>query len=396
MLCVFVAALLLPSCGQTLLLTGVYPGPTDQPVICPNMICPAGLNRTLDISYRVGKQSLVTVMLRDAAGTTHVLRRDVARVPSNEAYTLRWDGTVPGDAPGVVQRVLPDGVYQLSIQATAGGETTTQGGSIEVRNAASQLPLIQEARAAPAIVTPNEDALADVTTFSYRLPISATVSIAIQGPNEAIPFISDLAEGPYEQSHIWDGKRTDGSLLPSGLYTYTITARDPIGNIVQQRGPIEIQSPGRSEAQITYFNLAPTQVELGGIITATIKIKNTGEVPIRTHGPGTGYQYSTNQLFSSIENEQWASKGGGLWRVAIGWDGGPGYPFRWAMTPRSPAQWAEPGRIDLLMPGEEATIIGTIQIKERQQEMYFFAGLAHEGVGFPINRRGVTLVTVGF
>lgn len=387
----------LAGCGQTPLLSNVGAGGSTPAIVRPN-----GSGQAATIAYNVGQPAKVSVYLFDSAGNRYVLRENVERVPADEPYTLRFNGTVPGDDLAVVQRVLPNGTYRYVVHAeTTNGQTAEQDGQIEIQDAATA-PLdkmVEDLHVEPQVVTPNEDAIDDVATFAYRLPITATVSIALQSPTDPnpIPFITDLKEGPYEQSHIWDGKRSDGSLLDSGVYTYTVTARDDVGNIVARRGQVRIESPGKSEAQITYFRIAPTEIELGGVITATIKIKNTGNVPIRTQGPASGYpNYSTNQSFASIENEQWAAKPG-LWRVGVGYDaGGEAYPFRWALTQRPPQQWAEPGKTDILKPGEEVTITGTIQLKERRDKIYFFAGLAHEGVGYPVTRRGITLIKVGF
>jgi hypothetical protein len=46
--------------------------------------------------------------------------------------------------------------------------------------------------------------------------------------------------------------------------------------------------------------------------------------------------------------------------------------------------------------GEEVTLTGSVQIQRREDKMYFYAGLIHEGVGYPEHRKGMTLVKVGF
>ncbi|GAC1644961.1 MAG: hypothetical protein NVS4B8_16060 [Herpetosiphon sp.] len=395
-LILFLSAVLV-SCGQTTLLSDVHASDNGRPPV----IHPNGSGDTITISYRIGQPALVSVVLRDKGGKTYTLRNDVPRVPSGDPYTLRFDGTVVGSDntdPSIKQRVLPDGTYNYVVRARSQstGAVAEQGGTLVVSDAATRLPLIQDLRVQPEVISPNEDAIDDVTTFSYRLPITATVSIAFQAPEGPVPFITDLVEGPYEQSHIWDGKRPDGSLLASGTYTYTVTARDTIGNIVARQGTIRVEAPGRSEAQITYFSVGPTNVELGGVITATIRVKNTGTVPIRTQGPAAGFRYSTNDIFSSIDNHRWAAKGGGFWRVALDWNSGHGYPFRWAMSSRPADRWAVPNQSDVLNPGDEATIVGTVQILEREDKLIFFAGLAHEGVGYPVNRKGGTLIHVSF
>lgn len=367
---------------------------TTAALISPNG---DGQDDTLTFSYTIGQPARVTVYLEGSDGRRHVLREDALRVPSRAPYALIFDGTVPGDQPNVLQRVLEDGTYTWTLEATptAGGAPMRSSGTIEVRDAASQPPQIEDLNVTERF-SPNEDADEDVAYFTYRLPVSATVTINLADRNNAqIPFIVDVPEGPYAQSHIWDGKRTDGSLIESGIYTYTITARDAVGNIVQRQGQIEVQQPGRSDARITFASIAPVEVALGNVITVTVRVKNTGDVPIRTQGPPSGYRYTTNELFSSIEDQQWAEKGGGFWRVGLDWGGGHGYPFRWAMSPRPMDQWAAPGAYDYLQPGEEAEIVGSVQIDQREDRMSFYTGLIHEGVGYPVDNVARTLVCVG-
>jgi hypothetical protein len=391
-LLVSLLALTIAGCAQGPTLSAVAPADLE---ISPNG---DGQGDVASIRYMIGQRSRVSAYVTDDTGKRYVLRDDVLRMPSAQPYTLRFDGTVRGDEPPVTQRVLPDGDYSYVIEATPedGGALVRQSGTIRVRDAADQVPLVEALTVLPQTVTPNEDAIDDVAIFSYRLPITATVSINLSSGAETIPFISDVEEGPFEQSHIWDGKRPDGSLLPSGVYTYTVRAADRIGNIVEQKGEVRIESPGRAEARITYADIAPVDVALGNPITLTVRVKNTGTVPIRTQGPASGYRYEANEPYSAIEDQRWAEKGGGFWRVGLDFGGGNGYPFRWALSERPPEQWDEPGVSDLLMPGEEVTITGSVILQRREDTMFFFAGLIHEGVGFPDHRKAVTQINVGF
>lgn len=389
---VAVLLLLLAGCSRTEVLSAV--GPSTL-LITPNG---DGQDDTATISYTIGARAHVTIYVQDQQGARYPLRNSALRIPASEPYTLRFDGTVEGTGGPVVQRILPDGTYTYVVEAVpdAGGAPTRATGTIQIRDAATTLPMFDGLSVTPSTISPNEDAIDDVATFSYRLPITATVTINIANSKETVPFISDLEEGPYEQSHIWDGKRPDGSLLSTGVYTYTVRAADTIGNVVERSGQITVEAPGRAEAHITYVNIAPDAVALGNVITVTAKIKNTGDVPIRTQGPAAGYRYTTNVPFSAIEGQRWAEKGGGFWRLGLDWGGGHGYPFRWALTSRPPAQWSEPGVADWLNPGDEVTITGTVAVEQREDKMYFFVGLVHEGVGYPEDRKGVTLVQVGF
>jgi hypothetical protein len=49
------------------------------------------------------------------------------------------------------------------------------------------------------------------------------------------------------------------------------------------------------------------------------------------------------------------------------------------------------------MPGEEATILGTIQVNiDRQSVVRFWAGVEQGGVGFPGGQVGLTQIRVSF
>jgi hypothetical protein len=383
--------LLLIACGQRETLSNVRPSTN---VITPNS---DGVDDTLTINYTIGTPATVSVFLQDQAGKRYILRDQQPRVPSNQPYSLLFDGTVQGSDPNIVQQVLPDGAYTYTVEAMpqTGGTPITATGEIVVRDAADQPPSIEDLSVTEEF-SPNEDADDDVAYFSYRLPVTATVTINFTDQkNNQIPFITELTEGPFTQSHIWDGKRPDGSLVGTGTYTYTITARDQVGNIVQRQGQIGVVTPGRSSAQVTFAQIAPVRVALGSEITVTVRVKNTGTVPIKTQGPPSGYLYSTDDIFSSVEDHTWDDKGGGFWRVALDWGGGHGYPFRWAMSPRPMEQWAKPGEWDYLQPGEEVEVKGRVRIEQREDRMQFYVGLAHEGVGYPVNNVARTLVCVG-
>ena len=140
---------------------------------------------------------------------------------------------------------------------------------------------------------------------------------------------------------------------------------------------------------------------LGEVLTVTMRVRNTGTVPIRTYGPPSGYEYTTDQVFSSVEDGAYTAQAGGFWRVGVDWDANSGggakrYPYRWAVSPRPAEQWAVPFVEDFLMPGEEAVVTGRIRILQRETRMGFYVGLIQDGVGFFQDRTGRTIVEVGF
>ena len=387
-------ALLLSSCADGPLLGTVTASAARY--------APAASTKPLTISYTVGREATVSIYVLDGAGTRYTLRQGQVRPASSSAYVLRFDGTVPTDDPVVLRRLLAPGDYQVVVaaQGTA-GQQAERSLPLTITGSVLPLPDVANLLVTPTTISPNADAIDDIAEITYRLPVSATVDIAVNAPNgEVIPVVTREEEGPFEQHHVWNGKRPNGALLPAGVYTYTVRAEDLLGNVVRREGQITLTGVGQPEARIVAAYIAPQRVMLGGVVTVTLRVRNTGTVPIRTYGPPSGFQYSTDEVFSSVEGGQFTAQAGGFWRVGVDWDANSGggakrYPFRWALSQRPPEQWATPGVEDFLRPGEEVEIVGRIQILQRETKLGLYVGLIQDGVGFFQDRTARTMGEVG-
>lgn len=385
----------LASCGGSQLLSGVGPVALE--------LQPTGNGEHVDISYTIGQPAKVSVYLQDGKGDRYTLRDAEPRLASPDPYTLRFDGTVPTDDPVLRRKALPSGTYTYVVQAAgdAGGTDQAQG-QITIAGADHQPPLIENLVVTPTTISPNADGVDDIAEITYQLPVTATVDIFFTGPDgNSFAFVAADEEEPELQKHVWNGKTVDNTLLADGAYTYTVRAQDRFGNLVERQGQIAIKGGGLPEVKITYTNIAPEAIMKGDAITVRMRVKNTGKVPIRTYGPPSGYEYTTDDVFSSIAGGQYVVKPGGFWRVGVDWDANSGgaakrYPFRWAVTPRPPEQWKVPNQEDVLMPGEEAEVVGRIRVLQPETKMGFYVGLIQDGVGFFQDRYGRTIVKVSF
>jgi hypothetical protein len=386
----------LSACGSGVLLS-------DVAVSAPTLR-PTGAGEHVDVSYRVGRPAKVSIYLQDAGGVRYTLRDGEARNASSDPYVLRLDGTAPTNDPALKRRALPSGDYTVVIQAVgADGSQAEERRQVAIQGADVQPPLVENLIVAPSTISPNADAVDDVAELTYGLPVSATVNIDIRGPGcrPACPFITADEEGPKLQRHVWNGKTVDGVLLADGVYTYTVRAEDRYGNLVERSGNITIAGGGQPEATIIDSYMAPQALLLGDVLTVTMRVKNTGKVTIRTYGPPSGYEYSTDEVFSSVDGGAYAVKPGGYWRVGVDWDANSGgaakrYPYRWAITPRPPDQWKVPRVEDELRPGEEAVVVGRIRVVQPETKMGFYTGLIQDGVGFFQDKTGRTIIKVGF
>ncbi len=395
LLLILLTSSLLPACSTRALLEDV--------TVSTSVLRPTNAGETAIITYSLGQAAQVSVYLQAGDGTRYVLRDHEPRLASNEPYVLRFDGTAPTGDTLLLRRLLPTGAYTVVVEAqTAAGVTTSATQPLQIEGSDVPLPDIIDLVVAPETISPNADAIDDVAEITYRLPITATVDITVAQPDGSEPFalVANEEQAPILHREVWNGRTPDGRVLPDGTYTYTIRAQDQYGSIVQRQIPILIQGAGQPEATITYSYMAPQAILLSSVFTVTMRVKNTGKVPIRTYGPPSGYTYDTQQVFSSIDNSRYAAKSGGFWRIGVDWDANSGagkrYPFRWALSPRPPDQWKIPFVEDLLMPGEEALIIGRIKVEQQETKMGFYVGLIQDGVGFFQDKTGRTIIRVGF
>jgi hypothetical protein len=394
--CTAVLMLLLAACGfaQPLL---------DEVQVTPDSLQPTDADETMNIRYRVGQTADVTIYLEDASGQRYFLRRDQRRAPASDPYVLRFDGTVATDDPVVKRRLLPGGDYTVVVQAQASdGDTAEERIPVHIADSDVPLPEIENMLAYPETISPNADAVDDVAEITYQLPVTATVDLTITTPGgQTLPFVTREEQAPAPHRYVWDGKRPNDAVLPAGVYTYTITAEGEYGSVVQRQDTLRLVGVGQPEATITEARIAPQQVMLGDMITVTMRVRNTGDVPIRTYGPPSGYTYTTDEVYSSIEDGRYTAKAGGFWRAGMDWDANSGggarrYPFRWALSEKPPEEWAVPGVEDWLLPGEEVEVVGRVIIQQRETRMSFYVGLIQDGVGFFQDRTARTIIEVGF
>lgn len=393
-LLLLLCSLWLPACTQGSLLSNVS--------LSAASYRPSAGNQTLSISYRVGRDARVSVFVL-GGNQRYVLRDSELRRASPDDYTLRFDGTAPTSDPVLTRRLLPSGQYTVVVEANANGDTQRAELPLTIEGNDAPLPDILDLVVTPATISPNADAIDDIAEITYRLPITSTVDITVTSPDgkDIYALVANEEQEPILQRQIWNGRAPDGRILENGVYTYTIQAQDQYGSTVIRQLPITLVDTGQPEATITYSYMAPQALMLGDVMTVTMRVKNTGTVPIRTYGPASGYLYSTQDVFSSVEQGRYASKSGGFWRIGLDWDANSGgaakrYPYRWAISPRPPEQWKVPFVEDELLPGEEATIIGQVRIEQQETKMGFYVGLIQDGVGFFQDRTGRTIIQVGF
>ncbi|MCL5961749.1 MAG: hypothetical protein M1358_20955 [Chloroflexi bacterium] len=329
----------------------------------------------------------MSIFLEDSAARQYILRDKQTRGPGSHVF--RFNGTVEADGKdGLDRRVLASGTYTYTLQAIDGSQKIAEEkGKIDIVDADTTPPRITHLAAFPETISPNYDAIDDISQITYGLTKKASVEVFItDSGNSRYSLQSGEQKDPGEYEITFAGKDSTQRLLPNGVYTYTVQATDDAGNRTSDRGTVKVVDSGNPQAAITSIDFTPTRLMNGETLKITVKVKNIGPVTLRTQGPDPGYTYTTNDIFSSVSNGEYSDKAG-LWRVGVDWEGNSGgarrFPFRWGFGKD-------------LAPGQEVTVVGYLKMLEKEREMWFYAGLVQEKISYPTDRLGRTLIRVGF
>ncbi|MDO8689492.1 MAG: hypothetical protein Q7R39_05690 [Dehalococcoidia bacterium] len=371
--------------------------------IAPSVISPNGdgVDDEATVAYSLTQRSLISIAMLDGAGKEYGFRRDEVR--SAGSYTAQFDGAFSPDPNGPERRVMPDGTYVVVFQATPVDSSGNPLGQPEEARAQIVLsggdttpPVVSDMVSTYPIITPNGDAIEDETDISYALSKKATVTItAVNTQGDIYLMDPPTVRSAALYSHNWNGT-SSGILLPDGEYTVHIQARDLAGNLSEATTKIVIDSGGAPSLEITKVTFSPTVILLGGDLNVQIRVRNNGNVPLRTIGPDPGTPYDTETNFNSLKGPDGAPlyyERAGVWRVGVEWSiAGRSYPVRWALLPAKPD-----GQYPSLQPGEEAVITGTIKILINQTRLvYFWVSAVQEGVGFPGGAVGRQKIVISF
>ncbi len=166
-----------------------------------------GADDETTIAYTLSAPAVVTVTVRDALG------QDVTRVSRAwrraGEHTLRLDGVN-----------LPDGVYQVEIEAQAEGGRSASG-SVQVTVTRTLGALVADR----AAFSPNGDGRADRIGLSFRLQAPAEVRVRILRDRK---WVATAFSGPLERGVrrvVWDGAKRLGRAR-DGTYEAVVEATD--------------------------------------------------------------------------------------------------------------------------------------------------------------------------
>ncbi|MFA5859458.1 MAG: LamG-like jellyroll fold domain-containing protein [Elusimicrobiota bacterium] len=188
----------------------------------------------------------------------------------SEIYDIQPDGTVFTIPATIIFKYNPDyygykmRICKFNVQANSWEEIPHQYVDITNHQIVAEImslslyailtcydddpPQVIGSYCMPTIFSPNNDGITDTVTINYTLSDNYSayipkLSISIYDSSDNL--IRTLADNVKRElgtnTELWDGKDNSGAVVPTGIYTYIITAVDKSGNVSQpQTGIIKI------------------------------------------------------------------------------------------------------------------------------------------------------------
>jgi hypothetical protein len=390
-----------------------------RPLLSDASVAPAVISPDADgqddvtlIRYRLGRNARVSIYFTDQAGQRHYFRRERDRSPGE--YSVYWGGVIDSEAitfeneytrATVQSRVLPDGVYTWTIEATdAAGRAESARGTITIQGADTALPELRKFTVVPPTFTPNQDGIADRAGISYFLNKDVSeVNVYLTSPDDPglrVPLgeTAGTARPGEAGPHYYDydgGVDLGADPPPDGAYIVVAEARDAVGNHVVVTSTLTIIEGGKPRALIPNAEIdwqgavgSEMWLPLGSRIVFTTVVENYGKVPIRTAGPWPGAVYRSDENFNTLAvktgNDSFHEQAG-VWRFGIRFDvSETDFPYRWAIgRPEDLERRVIDGREQwYLLPGRRGLVYGAIELVKRppREAIFAWGALIHEWV----------------
>ena len=358
--------------------------------VSPAVISPNGdlADDVATFTYRLGAPAKVTIYLEDAAGKQYGFRQDGEARPAGR-YAATFYGSYAPAPDRDDRRVLPPGQYAVVTTAEAGGEQVRATSTVTISDTDTTPPEFSEVQVLPNPFSPNADAQDDETVISWRQNKAARVEIsAVDKDGQRYLVEPEREQTAAYHSVRWNGL-TGGHLAADGEYALHLRAWDTAGNVTDRTVPVMVEGAGTPRLEITDVRIDPPAVPVGGVLTVSVTVKNTGDTVLKSLGPPPGTAYDTlfNFLqFKGPDGQELYYERPGFWRVGVQWEQADRpYPVRWGWGDRP------------LRPGEETTITGTIKVLLTQvTRTTFWVNVVREGVGFPSDPVGHKRITISY
>ncbi len=196
-----------------------------------------GVDDFTTINYGLSQNANVTIKIFNSANS--LVRSLISLSPRTAGANGEiWDGR---NDSGVLS---PNGTYTFTIDAVGGsGSAVQQSSTVVIDNGPP--PSISAVQAMPYSFSPAVSiGTDDTTTLNYALSLPADVTIRIFNSSGTLVrgLISSTPRPSGPNGEIWDGANSSGSLMPNGIYTFTVDASTGSGAAVQKSSTVVIDN----------------------------------------------------------------------------------------------------------------------------------------------------------
>jgi flagellar hook assembly protein FlgD len=176
-----------------------------------------GAADTFPLSLKLSEPSAWSLEITDGGGSPITTASG-----SGDTASTTW-----APAPGSVS----DGDYQWHLTATdaLGNGPAEFRGNITVDRTAPSLTVTGDPLAVLQL-SPNGDKVSDTVTFGATSSDAGKALAVVRNSSDAVVATLETAFFGAGGSILWDGRADDGSIVPKGTYSVTLTAADVAGN----------------------------------------------------------------------------------------------------------------------------------------------------------------------
>ncbi|ADN02599.1 gliding motility-associated C-terminal domain-containing protein [Spirochaeta thermophila] len=193
-------------------------------------------------------------------------KRPSVEIPSS----VEWSGT---DAEG---RAVPEGSYTCSLTVTDHlGQTSTSSISVVVDNT----PPSAQVRIPEPIFSPNGDGSKDTIVVEQSGSTEEQWIMSVQREDGTEVFRYVLENGA-PASIFWNGKLSDGTIIPDGEYYYVLSSTDRAGNAFSTKaGPVVVDAaPKQVVVKAEPDHISPNADDVQDFCVITLVDRSPGQI----------------------------------------------------------------------------------------------------------------------
>ena len=348
------------------------------------------------VGFTLSKPAYINLYLTN--GSTYVLRTaESERLYPSGHHTFRFSGVVEGYQDvdenylfNIVQRLVPNGTYQVTIVAQAGQESAELHHEVTIKDNAGTLPEMSALTVDPEVISPNQDGLDDAVkvTLVLEQDVEQLLIYVVSETGQAyhVPEIEGQARPNSQGLHIFHFDALDvvGDELINGMYAISVNVYDRFGQHINWEFPLEVKEVGEIfgfvvDGAVSYSS---DMIPLNESLCFNLTVRNSSTAFMRTIGPWPDTVYQDEMNFVSLNYPE----DKGVYRIGVDFESSEGqYPFRWALgTPeidlvQVDGEWYLP-------PNSDGSVEGCIEFNRIPDinPQFVWIGLLHEQTKAPL------------